>query len=143
MSVFASYAFTLSHTWWLAGVAGAVIGSVWIRTGERPSRLELTDLRCRGSDGPERLAKYVIILARITGSAVGHCLRPRNGLLTRTSGCSGPRSWLRKKLSFWLGFVALCTVEAPCTDALIGRYPILFSFSWNFAMSSVFTWRRR
>jgi dolichol-phosphate mannosyltransferase len=25
----ASYAFTTSHTWWLAGVAGAVIGSVW------------------------------------------------------------------------------------------------------------------
>jgi dolichol-phosphate mannosyltransferase len=25
----ASYAFTSSHTWWLAGVAGAVIGSVW------------------------------------------------------------------------------------------------------------------
>ena len=25
----ASYAFTSSHTWWLAGVAGAVVGSVW------------------------------------------------------------------------------------------------------------------
>ena len=25
----ASYAFTTSHTWWLAGVAGAVVGSVW------------------------------------------------------------------------------------------------------------------
>ena len=25
----ASYAFTSSHTWWLAGVAGALVGSVW------------------------------------------------------------------------------------------------------------------
>jgi len=25
----ASYAFTSSHAWWLAGVAGAVVGSVW------------------------------------------------------------------------------------------------------------------
>jgi dolichol-phosphate mannosyltransferase len=25
----ASYAFTSSHTWWLAGVAGAIVGSVW------------------------------------------------------------------------------------------------------------------
>jgi dolichol-phosphate mannosyltransferase len=25
----ASYAFTSSNTWWLAGVAGAVVGSVW------------------------------------------------------------------------------------------------------------------
>ena len=36
-------------------------------------------------------------------------------------GMLGPRSWLTKKLSFWLGLVALCTVEAPCTEALIGR----------------------
>src|SRR5207302_10729438 len=25
----ASYAFTSSHTWWLSGVAGGVVGSVW------------------------------------------------------------------------------------------------------------------
>jgi len=25
----ASYAFTSSHTWWLVGVAGALVGSVW------------------------------------------------------------------------------------------------------------------
>ena len=51
----------------------------------------------------------------------GHWLRPRNGLPATTSGWSAPRSWLTKKLSFWFGRVALCTVEAPCTEALIGR----------------------
>jgi dolichol-phosphate mannosyltransferase len=25
----ASYAFTSHHAWWLAGIAGAVVGSVW------------------------------------------------------------------------------------------------------------------
>ena len=51
----------------------------------------------------------------------GHWLRPRSGVPAMTSGWSGPRSWLMKKLSFWFGRVALCTVEAPCTEALIGR----------------------
>src|ERR1700712_3878477 len=49
-----------------------------------------------------------------------------------------------KKLSFWFGFVALCTVDAPCTEAFIGRYPMLFSFSFNLSLSSKGSaWNRR
>ena len=66
-------------------------------------------------------SKYAIMSARNPGSPEGHWLRPRNGLPAITSGWSGPRSWLTKKLSFWFGRVALCTVEALCTEALIGR----------------------
>ncbi len=59
--------------------------------------------------------------ARISGNFAGHWLRPRKGLPAITSGWSGARSWLMKKLSFWFGWVALCTVEAPCTEAFSGR----------------------
>ncbi len=66
-------------------------------------------------------SKYAIMSPRMPGSSGGHWLRPRKGLPATTSGWSGPRSWLIKKLSFWFGLVALWTVEAPCTEALIGK----------------------
>jgi hypothetical protein len=65
--------------------------------------------------------KYVIVSARNPGSPEGHWLQPRKGFRATTSGWSGLRSWLTKKLSFWFGRVGLCMVEAPCTEALIGR----------------------
>jgi hypothetical protein len=67
------------------------------------------------------VSKYAIMSRRNSASPPGHWLRPRNGRPATTSGWSAPRSWLTKKLSFWFGLVALCTVEAPCTEALIGR----------------------
>ena len=54
--------------------------------------------------------KYAIMSARRSRQArpATGCARAA-GSPARTSGWSGPRSWLMKKLSFWLGLVALCT----------------------------------
>ena len=62
--------------------------------------------------GPERLE-----IRHHIGADAERCRRPLVAAAQRLAGeaseCSGPRSWLTKKLSFWFGFVALCTVLKP------------------------------
>ena len=66
-------------------------------------------------------SKYAIMSRRMPGMFRRPLVAAAQRLPGDHVGMVGPRSWLTKKLSFWFGLVALCTVEAPCTEAFIGR----------------------